>query len=75
MDLKNNKYKELDSLEIGTKWEYPQCFYCKYDKNAFCSIYNKDRMDVEADIFNCPFFKKKNNTIQKAKGDYSKYGL
>lgn len=62
----NKIFNEQPDLDEGQKWKMPQCLKCKHNQGRTCLYFNKDRTQVEVDIFNCPKFEPKETDKEKA---------
>ena len=60
----------------GKKFIFPQCVKCHFNDVSFCNAFEKDRRVLISyevvDIFNCPFFESKDNSIDKEKEKQNK---
>lgn len=57
MELQDNNKGKLtlqEDPQEGIIWDIPQCVHCQHNKIRYCRFYQKDRMKVDVDIFNCP---------------------
>lgn len=54
--------------QAGLKWKKNMCFKCKYNEGRRCTYYDKDRLEVPVDIFDCPSFRSKNQEVEELFG-------
>lgn len=53
------KKVEYPDIDEGQNWEMPQCVKCEFNIGRNCWKFQKDRLEVPVDIFNCPEFSNK----------------
>ena len=53
---KNIKSIITEDPQEGQKWKRNMCSKCVFNNDGYCSRYNKDRLEVPVDIFDCPAF-------------------
>ena len=51
--------EKVECLDIdeGQNWVAPQCIRCEFNIRGNCWKFQKDRLEVPVDIFNCQEFK------------------
>ena len=65
MEFKDNKNISAihDDPAEGKVFDFPQCINCEHNKDGFCEMFQRNRLELVAnkitDIFNCPKFKSK----------------
>ena len=49
----------ISDPQSGLNWKKNMCSRCKFNEGRTCKYYNKDRLEVPVDIFDCPSFEEK----------------